>query len=90
MNGTLYTLEIKEFVRSRDWPSGLIMDVIEYETHLGFRFFRDNFIQFDGEAQRQIASTVKEVMEKIRGLGIPCYMEKMERVGNDGRGSLAT
>lgn len=89
MNGTLYTPEIKEFVRTRAWPSGLIMDVVEYEEYLGFRFYRDNFIQFDGEAQRQIASTVKEVMEKIRGLGIPCYMEKMERVADE-RGGLAT
>lgn len=86
MDGTLYTHEIKTFVRSRNWPSGLIMDVVEYETHLGFRFYRDNFIQFDGDAQRQIASVVKEVMEKIRGLGIPCYMEKMERVPHEGSG----
>lgn len=89
MSNTLYTPEIKAFVHSRDWPRGLIIDVIEYEYHLGFRFYRDNFIQFDGEAQRQIASTVKEVMEKIRGLGIPCYMEKMERVA-DGRSGVAT
>ncbi len=89
MNGTLYTPEIKEFVRTRAWPSGLIMDVVEYDYHLGFRFYRDNFIQFDGEEQRQIASVVKEVMEKIRGLGIPCYMEKMEMVSDGGSG-LAT
>lgn len=82
--GSLYTPEIREFVRSRDWPKGLVMDVVEYETHLGFRFYRDNFIQFDGEQQRKIASIVKEVMEKIRGLGIPAYMEKMESV-HDGR-----
>lgn len=82
VEGTLYTDEIRTFVRSRNWPRGLVLDVIEYETHLGFRFYRDNFIKFDGEAQRQIASTVKEVMEKIRSLGIPCYMEKMEKVSD--------
>jgi hypothetical protein len=89
MSETLYTPEVREFVRTRKWPRGLIMDVIEYEDYLGFRFYRDNFIQFDGEAQRQIASTIKEVMEKIRGMGIPCYMEKMERVSDGGSG-LAT
>jgi hypothetical protein len=89
MSETLYTPEVREFVRTRKWPKGLIMDVIEYEDYLGFRFYRDNFIQFDGEAQRQIASTIKEVMEKIRGMGIPCYMEKMERVSDGGSG-LAT
>lgn len=81
---TLYTQEIREFVHSRPWPSGLILDVVEYQDYLGFRFYRDNFIKFDGDAQRQIAATVKEVMEKIRGMGIPCYMEKMESVA-DGR-----
>lgn len=81
---SLYTDDIREFVNSRPWPRGLIMDVVEYDDYLGFRFYRDNFIKFDGEAQRQIASQIKEVMEKIRGLGIPCYMEKMEKV-SDGR-----
>lgn len=84
MTNTLYTDEIKRFVRSRNWPSGLMLDVIEYEEYLGFRFYRDNFITFDAEQQRQIAATVKEVMEKIRSLGIPCYMEKVESV-SDGR-----
>lgn len=84
MTNTLYQPDIKEFVRSREWPKGLIMDVVEYDHHLGFRFYRDNFIQFDMDDQMKIASTVKEVMEKIRNLGIPCYMEKMERV-SDGR-----
>lgn len=80
MSNSLYTREIRELVFSRDWPKGLIVDIIEYDTHLGFRFYRDNFIQFDGEEQRQIASSVKQVMETIRGMGVPCYMEKMERV----------
>lgn len=84
MNGTLYTPEVKEFVHTRKWPKGLQLDVIEYPDYLGFRFYRDNFIQFDGEDQLQIANMVKEVMEKIRSMGIPCYMEKMEKV-SDGR-----
>jgi hypothetical protein len=84
MNGTLYTPEVQEFVRTRDWPRGLALDVIEYPEYLGFRFYRDNFIQFDGEDQKQIAMMVKEVMEKLRKQGIPCYMEKMEKVA-DGR-----
>lgn len=84
MSNTLYTPEIRRFVRTRNWPKGLVVDVIEYEEYLAFRFYRDNFIQFDGETQRHIASIVKEVMEKIRGLGIPCYMEKMEKV-SDGK-----
>lgn len=86
MNGTLYTPEVKEIFRSAGWPKGLIIDVIEYPTHLGFRFYRDNFITFSPADQRQIAAAVKEIMEHIRGLGIPCYMEKMESVSNAGSG----
>ncbi len=85
---TLYTPEVRNFIRTRAWPKGLVMDVIEYDYHLGLRFYRDNFITFDGEEQRQIASMVKETMEKIRGMGIPIYMEKLERV-SDGRSGLA-
>ena len=87
---SLYTPDIRNYVFTRDWPKGLIIDIVEYETHLGFRFYRDNFIQFGSEAQRQIAMTVKEVMEKLRGDGIPCYMEKMERVPNGNGSGLAT
>lgn len=79
---SLYTDEIRTFVRTREWPKGLILDVVEYPDYLGFRLYRDNFILFDGEAQRHIASIVKEVMEKIRGMGIPCYLEKEEKVPN--------
>lgn len=81
---SLYTPEIREFVRTRKWPKGLQMDVVEYEDYLGFRFYRDNFITFNGDAQLQVAQTVKEVIETLRGQGIPCYLEKMERVA-DGR-----
>ena len=76
---TLYPPEVKIFVNTRPWPKGLIFDVIEYEHHLGFRFYRDNFESFDGEGKQHIASIVQEVMNKIRNLGIPCYMEKMEK-----------
>lgn len=81
---TLYTPEIREFVHTRRWPKGLVVDIVEYESYLGFRFYRDNFITFDSDAQRQIAMQIKEVMETLRGQGIPCYMEKMEKVP-DGR-----
>lgn len=77
---SLYTPEVRNYVFSRPWPKGLVMDIKEYEYHLGFVFYVDNFQQFDGEAQRQIASCVKETMETIRGMGIPCYMEKEARV----------
>ena len=75
---SLYTDDIRKYIRSRDWPKGLIYEVVEYEEHLAMRFFRDNFNSFDGEDRLHIAMMVKEVMEKIRSLGVPIYMEKME------------
>lgn len=80
MNNSLYTYEIKNYVKTRAWPKGLVFDVIEYPQYLGFRFYVDNFSKFDGEDRLQIAGQVKEVMEKIRGLGIPCYLEKAATV----------
>lgn len=75
---SLYSDEIRTFIRTRPWPHGLQWEIVEYEGYLGFRFFRDNFNSFDGEERYHIAMMVKEVMEKIRGDGIPIYMEKME------------
>lgn len=76
---TLYTPQIKEYVHSVGWPKGLVLDVVEYPGYLAFRFYRDNFITFSPADQKQIALAIKQVMEHIRGQGIPCYMEKMER-----------
>lgn len=73
--GSLFSDEIRMFIRTRDWPRGLAYEVVEYEEHLSLRLFRDNFNAFDGEDRLQIAMMVKEVMEKIRKDGIPIYME---------------
>lgn len=84
---SLYSDEIRNFIRTRRWPRGLAWEVVEYDTHLGFRMFRDNFNSFSGEDKWHIAMMVKEVMEKIRGDGIPIYMEKMESVYRRGEGN---
>lgn len=78
---TLYTDEVRRYVNTRDWPRGLIIDVFEDtepQPHLNFVFYRDNFVQFGTEQQAKIAAIIKEVMEKLRSDGIPCYMGKME------------
>lgn len=84
---SLYSAEIKQFVESRKWPKGkrLRLEVVEYEDYLGFRLFRDNFNSFDGEDRLQIAMTIKEIMEKIRADGIPCYIEVAKGDGNGPR-----
>jgi hypothetical protein len=48
---------------------------LEGVPYLQFQLYRDNFNSFDGEDRKQIAAMVAEVMEKIRGDGIPIYME---------------
>lgn len=71
----LLTNEIRTFVATRDWPKGLAYLLEDKGLFIQFVLFRDNFNQFDGEDQLHIAKTVKEIMEKIRGMGVPCYLE---------------
>lgn len=78
---SLYTDEVRRFVNTRDWPSGLIIQVAEQDEpapHLNLIFYRDNWLTFDFEDQSKITSTVKEVMEKLWSMGIPTYVGKME------------
>lgn len=85
MSGTLYTPEIKQFIHTRDWPKGLIMDVYEQDEpapHLNIIFFRDNWIKFSFEDQMKITSIVKEIMAKLWAEGIPTYTGKMESAVN--------
>lgn len=81
---SLYSKEIRAYIRSRRWPSGLVYEVVEYEEYLSLRFFRDNFNSFDGEDRLQIAMMVKEVMEQVRKDGIPIYMEVAKGDGRRG------
>lgn len=76
---SLYTKEISQYFHSLSWPKGLKAQIVERtsaeELYLQFIVFRDNFESFDGDDKRQIAMMVKEFMEKVRGLGVPIYME---------------
>lgn len=79
---TLYTSEVREFFRTRDWPSGVVWRVYEDDEpapHLTLVFFRDNWITLDYQAQAKTTEIVKEVMHKLRDVdGIPVYVGKME------------
>jgi len=72
---TLYSKDVRALIHSRPWPSGLIVDIEEYDEHLQFILYRDNFNAFDGVDKEQIAQQVRVVMESIRKTGIPIYME---------------
>lgn len=75
----LYTKEISQHFHSLRWPKKLKVQIVERKAaddlFLQFILFRDNFETFDGEDKKQIAMMVKEFMEKVRGMGVPIYME---------------
>lgn len=73
--GSLLNQNVVRYIDSRDWPSGLRYRMSEKRGYVQFTLFRDNFSAMDGEAQLQVASMVKEVMEGIRKTGIPIYLE---------------
>lgn len=58
------------------------VNVVEEEFNLNLVMFIENFKSLDGEDQKHAASVVKEFMEKVRGMGIPIYMQLAE---GDGR-----
>lgn len=77
----LYNQEISVFFKTRRWPKGFKATIVKRtasqtgDPYLQFVVFRDNFNAFDGEDRLQIAMMVKEFMEKVRGMGVPIYME---------------
>lgn len=79
---TLVTEEVKKILRLPEWPSGLIIELVEYEHYISLRLFRDNFESFDGEDKRHIAGIVGQTIKKIRDIGIPCYLEVEKGDGN--------
>lgn len=82
--GSLYTDEVRHYIRTRPWPKNLLMEVHEFDDPAPFLrlvFFRDNFSSFDGIDQKYIASQVNDLMVKIRKDGIPIYMEVAEGDG---------
>lgn len=85
---TLYTDDVRRFVRSRPWPLSLRWEIVDYDDYLALRLFRDNFNSFDGEERYHIAMIIKETLEKIRADGIPIYLEKEESAkGRNGHGT---
>ena len=82
---SLYTDDVRNLFRSIPWPKGLRAFIAEEENNLNMVFYRDNFESFDGETKYHIAMLVKEFMEKVRGMGIPIYMQAMEGDGRDKR-----
>lgn len=88
----LLTGELKDFIYSRPWPGGerLVLDVVQedyvgelYHPHLNFILYRDNFIQFTPDEQRQISVILQQIHEKIRKSGVPTTLEVKANVPRD-------
>lgn len=78
---SLYSQEVREFIHTRDWPSGLRFDIRESEDpapHLNIVFFRDNWLTLTFEDQMKTTGIVKEVMFRLHGDGIPTYVGKID------------
>ena len=78
---TLYSPEVREFIHTREWPSGLKFDIreaMEPEPHLNIIFYRDNWLTLSFEDQMKVTNTVKEVMGRLWNDGVPTYVGKIE------------
>ena len=79
---TLYSEQVMRYFRESDWPKTLRADIVEYDSFLGLRFFRDNLNSFGKADQLHIANTAKEFLERVTKDGIPI---RTEVVKGDGR-----
>lgn len=80
---SLYTPEVRQFIRTRKWPKGLLYEVVEFEDFLRLKFYRENINALDADAKLQMATVLNETMEGIRRGGIPIYTEVAKGDGRD-------
>jgi hypothetical protein len=72
---SLYTDEVRAFLLSTKWPKGLVINTVEYDTHIALRLYRDNFETFDGVDKLKISQLLGETINALRNQGCPCYLE---------------
>ena len=79
---SLYTKEARAIVHESAPDRKFIVDVVEYPRWLALRIYVDNFSLLSEESQVLCAEWLSGQVQKIRDLGIPCYLEKFEFVPN--------
>lgn len=72
---SLYSIEVRNILHTAPWPKGLRIDVVEYESYLGLKMYREDIIRLDGESHAQLKKTLKIVRARISGLGISTGVE---------------
>jgi hypothetical protein len=61
---------------------GFAFQPVDYGSYLGIRVFLDNFATFSDPQREDLATWIGfEIINKIRRLGIPCYLEAVETRG---------
>jgi hypothetical protein len=61
---------------------GFDFQPIDYGNYIGIRVFLDNFAEFNRQQQEDLAWWIgMEIINKIRHLGIDCYLEGYETRG---------
>ena len=83
---SLFSAEISRLFHSIFEPArkeGLRALITEREGYLQMVLFRDNFNSFTGEDRLRFAMMIKEFMEKVRGMGVPIYMQVAKGDGRD-------
>lgn len=81
MTNSLYTDDIKNFIRTRPWPKGLVLEVREFDEpapHLKLILFRDNWLTLSRDDHYRVVSIVKEVMGTVNKKGVPIFLDKLE------------
>ena len=56
-------------------PAGLIVDIVNYRTHLALRVYRDNINSFPDYKQQNIYTWLNNTLELINNVGVPCVLE---------------
>jgi hypothetical protein len=81
--GTLYTGDVKAYVSNLPFPKHFIMDAIEVWDqepfpHVQFLVYRDNILTFGQDDLIQITNTINQMMTKLRGEGLPCFVKTLK------------
>lgn len=78
---SLYTPEIKGFVKSRYWPKDFVWEVGEDDFGLIFVLFQDNLARLTGDEKLQVVTCLDEVLRGVNSSGIPMRPLKIEGDG---------
>lgn len=70
---SLYTDEIRHFVRAQTWPNNLIWEIVEFEDCLKFKLYRLNINALNHEDKLRLAGMLNDTLNNIRNRGVPIY-----------------